>query len=81
MSPRSKVQNKGFSEGNSVEKLGIVDLFPLKHSGKKYYVTISPRTVNAYDLLPADLLKIQLIEVRKHREIADELKLSEDEQD
>lgn len=72
MRPKKSMPNKGFSEGNSVEKLGIVDLFPLKHSASKYYVTIAPKVVNAYDLLPADLLKIQIIEVRKHREIAEE---------
>ena len=72
MSPKASVERKGFFEGNSVEKLGIVDLFPLKYSARKYYVTISPRLVNAYNLLPTDLLKIQLIEVRKHRETAED---------
>ncbi len=60
------------SSTDSVERLGIVDLFFLKFSSRKYYFTVDPKVVSAYRMLPGDLLKVNLIEVRKHRELGDE---------
>jgi hypothetical protein len=51
-----------------VEHIGLVQLHAVKHSSRTYYVTIEPTTIHAYGLLPGDILKISIIEARKHRE-------------
>jgi len=71
MTPKKKSKIRLPSE-DTVERIGIIDLFFLKHSSKTYYVTIDPKVTRAYGLLPGDLLKIHIIEVRKHREKAEE---------
>jgi hypothetical protein len=50
-----------------------VDLFFLKSTARGYYVTIDLKTIRAYGLLPGDILKLKLIEVRKHRELFEPL--------
>lgn len=58
---------------DSIESLGLVDLFFLKSTARGYYVTIDLKTIRAYGLLPGDILKLKLIEVRKHRELFEPL--------
>jgi len=48
-----------------IEKIGIVNYFPLKHSSKKYYITIPKQYVNLHGLLVGDFLKIVLIEAKR----------------
>jgi len=67
MTPNKKVSKMLPSE-DTVERVGITDLFFLKHSSKTYYVTVDPKVVRAYGLLPGDLLKMHIVEARKHRE-------------
>lgn len=57
---------------HSTEKIGIVTLRRVKYSSRKYYITLEPDVVHAYGLMPGDLLKIHLVEVRKEREHAEE---------
>jgi len=57
---------------HSTEKIRIVTLRRVKYSSRKYYITLEPDVVRAYGLMPGDLLKINLIEVRKEREHAEE---------
>jgi hypothetical protein len=57
---------------DTVERIGLTELHPLKCSSRTYYVTINPKVVHAYGLVPHDLLKVTIIEVRKHREKPDE---------
>lgn len=71
MSPRKKLPKTRTPE-DTVERVGITDLFYLKHSSRTHYVTIDPKVVGAYGLLPGDLLKIHIVEARKHREKAEE---------
>lgn len=54
-----------------VEPIRLTELFFLKSSARSYYINIEPKTVRAYGLVPGDILKIQLVEARKHREFAD----------
>jgi len=55
---------------NSVERIGLIVLKKVKHSGGIYYVTIDPTVINRYNLTTGDVLKINLIEAAKVREHA-----------
>lgn len=48
-----------------VEKIGIVDLFKLKSTGGRYYIVVPRHLIDSYNLRVADLLKIQIREVRR----------------
>ena len=50
---------------SQMRKIGILDLFEIKTSAKRWYVTIPRKIVEAYGLLPGDTLKIEILEVRK----------------
>jgi hypothetical protein len=56
---------------DTIEKLGIVDLFPVKSKSHTSYITIKPIVLDSYDIMTGDVLKVQVIEVRKHREKAE----------
>ncbi|MEM3622782.1 MAG: hypothetical protein QXR76_03310 [Candidatus Bathyarchaeia archaeon] len=71
----NKVRKSGkhaFIETTDIEKIGLTYLLPLKSGSRVFYITIPPNVVRAYKLLPGDLLKINLIEVRKTREHEEE---------
>jgi len=70
MSPKTKLKKTQVPE-DTVERVGITDLFYLKFSSRTYYVTIEPKVVHAYGLQSGDLLKLHIIEARKHREKAE----------
>jgi hypothetical protein len=53
---------------DTVSPLGLVDLYYVKYSSRKYYVTLDPKVIGAYRIMQGDILKLKLIEVRKHRE-------------
>ena len=57
-----------------VQKIGLVTLRKIKHTGNVYYVTIDPTTVNSYGLTTGDELKIGFIEVRKDRTLVVDVK-------
>ena len=48
-----------------IEKIGVVDLFKLKSSGGRSYIVIPKQLTESYGLMTADLLKIQIREVRR----------------
>lgn len=50
-----------------IEKIDITDYFPLKHSSKKYYVTIPPKVVKLHDLMVGDFLKMIVVEAKRIR--------------
>ena len=78
MAPKSKGQysrpskNRAPSE-DKTDPIRVIDLYHLKYSSRTYYVTISPLLVQSYELMPGDVLKISIIEARKHRERAEEI--------
>jgi protein involved in polysaccharide export with SLBB domain len=70
MTPRSKKPKKPSSTSvDVVESIRLTDLYFLKYSARANYVTIDPKIVRAYGLLPGDVLKITIVEARKHREL------------
>jgi hypothetical protein len=70
MTPKHKGQKKPSETSvDSVRSLGLVDLYFLKSTARGYYLTVEPKTVRAYSLLPGDILKVKLIEARIHREL------------
>lgn len=68
MSPKLKSAVSSTSEEDKIEPIRIVNLFHLKYSARTYYVTINPMLVQSYELRAGDILKISIIEARKHRE-------------
>jgi hypothetical protein len=60
----------GLRRVREVQKIGLVTLRKVKHTGNVYYVTIDPTTVASYDLATGDELKVGFIEVRKDRTLA-----------
>jgi hypothetical protein len=77
MTPKSKGQYSRPSKSklpqeDTTEAIRVVDLYHLKFSSRTYYVTISPLLVHSYELMAGDVLKISIIEARKHRERAEE---------
>jgi hypothetical protein len=70
MTPKTDHPEKRFF-ADSIEKLGIIDLFPIKSKSHTYYVTIKPIVMDSYDLMTGDVLKLQIVEARKHREKAE----------
>jgi hypothetical protein len=67
----------GLRKVREVQKIGLITLRKVKHTGNTYYVTLDPTTVASYDLTSGDEVKIGLIEVRKDRTVADETKKEE----
>jgi hypothetical protein len=62
----------GLRKVREVQKIGLITLRKVKHTGNTYYVTLDPTTVASYDLTSGDEVKIGLIEVRKDRTVATE---------
>jgi len=50
-----------------IEKIEVTDYFPLKHSSKKWYITIPPQLIRIHDLMVGDFLKITLLEAKRIR--------------
>jgi len=50
-----------------IEKIEVTDYFPLKHSSKKYYITLLPQLIKIHDLMVGDFLKITILEAKRIR--------------
>jgi hypothetical protein len=48
-----------------IEKVGIVALFQVKTRGRKHYITLDPKAVESYDIKHGDILKVEILEVRR----------------
>jgi hypothetical protein len=57
----------GLIKVREVQKIGLITLRKVKHTGNTYYVTLDPTTVSSYGLTSGDEVKIHLMEVRKDR--------------
>ena len=79
MTPKQKGPKKPSQTSlDSVRSLGLVDLYFLKSTARGYYLTVEPKTVRAYGLLPGDILKVKLIEARVHRDLLEPLQEEEE---
>jgi len=50
-----------------IEKIEVTDYYPLKHSSKKYYITLPKQLINLHDLMVGDFLKITILEAKRIR--------------
>lgn len=48
-----------------VEEIDITDYYPLKHSSKKYYITLPKQLINLHHLVVGDFLKIRILEAKR----------------
>ena len=48
-----------------LEKIGLVGLYTVKQSKRRKYITLDPKTVEAYDVQIGDVLKVEILEVRR----------------
>lgn len=48
-----------------VEKIDITDLFRIKYSAKRFYITIPRKIIDQYQLNSGHYLKVHIKEVRK----------------
>jgi len=51
-----------------LEKIGTVGLFEVKRSRRRHYITLDPKTVEAYDIKIGDVLKVEILEVRRRQQ-------------
>ena len=52
------------------EKIGVISLYEVKYSGRKHYIKLDRKTVDAYDIKIGDVLKVELKERVKRKELA-----------
>lgn len=48
-----------------IEKIEVTDYYPLKHSSKKYYITLPKQLIYLHGLLVGDFLKITILEAKR----------------
>ena len=46
-------------------KIDTLGLFQVKTRGRKHYITLEPRVVEAYDIRHGDVLKVKILEIRR----------------
>lgn len=49
----------------STEKIGVTQLAEVKTTGRRHYIRLDPKVVLSYDLKIGDLLKVEILEVRR----------------
>lgn len=50
-----------------IEKIEVTDYFKLKHSSKKYYITLPKQLMYLHHLAVGDFLKITILEAKRFR--------------
>jgi hypothetical protein len=50
---------------SETEKIGLVGLFQVKSRGRKHYITLDPKAVDSYEIKHGDILKVEILEVRR----------------
>jgi hypothetical protein len=65
-----KRQELSLTATDTRERLGFISLYVFKKTDRTCYVTLDPKVIKTYGIQAGDILKLKLIEVRKHREHA-----------